>query len=72
MGVCRREEVWLSEKHEGYSTYQSAVPRFFPSLPAFVTALPTFERRSLVAAAAVPALAAAYAFLLSTPAGIVK
>ncbi len=62
----------MSEKHAGYSSYKSAVPRFFPSLPAFVTALPSFERRSLVAAAAVPALAAAYAFLLSAPASVVK
>jgi hypothetical protein len=64
--------MWLIEKHEGYSTYQSNVPRFFPSLPAFVKALPTFERRSLFAAAAVPVLGAAYAFLLSAPADIVK
>ncbi len=68
----RREEDWLAEKHERYSAYKSAVPRFFPSLPSFLKALPTFERRSLVAAAGVPILAAAYALLLSAPAGSVK
>jgi hypothetical protein len=56
----------MAEKHKGYSAYKSAVPRFLPSPISVVTAVPTLDRSSLVAAAAVPALAAALAFLLPT------